>query len=82
VLIEYPGCPRCEVAAYRLDGGFLLYATDGPKAAEAVYLEASRILQRSLTMPYPLFPNPSFLRITPLDRIREWSSIKGIMLDP
>jgi hypothetical protein len=44
VLVEYPGCPRFEVEAYRLDGGFILYATDNAREAEAVYLEASRIL--------------------------------------
>jgi hypothetical protein len=44
VLVEYPISPRFEVEAYRLDGGILLYATDDPKATEAIYLQASRIL--------------------------------------
>ncbi len=42
VLIEYPpGWPRYEVEAYRLDGSFILCATDDPTAAERVYLQAS-----------------------------------------
>jgi hypothetical protein len=41
VLIENPGWPRFEVEAWRLDGGFLLAATDDERTAEAVYLRAS-----------------------------------------
>jgi hypothetical protein len=41
VLTEYPGWPRFEVEAYRLDGAFILLATDDFEAAESVYLQAS-----------------------------------------
>ena len=44
VLVEYPGSPRYEVEAYRLEGGFILYATDNARLAEEAYRYASRIL--------------------------------------
>lgn len=40
-LVEYPGCPRYEVEAYRLDGGFLIAATDDVVVAEEIYVRAS-----------------------------------------
>ena len=44
VRVEYPGCPRFEVEAYRLAGALILYASDNAREAEAVYLQASWIL--------------------------------------